>query len=314
MTNRFISPEQVVKWNFIKDYMYGAEIAGGHKAYLKKPQEMEYGIILLVIDGRIVCEINNARHEFRKGKLVNFPTWMTIGSMEFSDNFHGIVVAVKNDIVIDIFRSRSPFPPSFVYRLNGIINSPDLDDREQKIIAGDMRNLIGAIGNKRHHYLEELAYAHFYILLTDIADIIWERYGDGFPERNMELSRQDAIIRDFMKLALEESEHERNIDYYADSLCISRQYLSMIVKEKIGVPIGICLARIRYEKTLRLMKDSTLTPQQIASKMNFADQSSFGKFFKRHNGMSPQQYRKSLKKNLLTGYYPTEMPDFQEQP
>ena len=40
--------------------------------------------------------------------------------------------------------------------------------------------------------------------------------------------------------------------------------------------------------------------QQIAEELSFSDQSSFGKFFKRHSGVSPLKYRQQLKKTLLT--------------
>jgi AraC-like DNA-binding protein len=43
-----------------------------------------------------------------------------------------------------------------------------------------------------------------------------------------------------------------------------------------------------------------MTIQQIAEMMSFSDQSSFGKFFKKHTGMSPLKYRQNLRKTLLT--------------
>ena len=46
--------------------------------------------------------------------------------------------------------------------------------------------------------------------------------------------------------------------------------------------------------------DPDMTIQQVAEKMSFSDQSSFGKFFKKHTGLSPLRYRQNLKKTLLT--------------
>ncbi|MDR2384501.1 MAG: helix-turn-helix domain-containing protein, partial [Tannerella sp.] len=34
----------------------------------------------------------------------------------------------------------------------------------------------------------------------------------------------------------------------------------------------------------------------IADELNFGDQSSFGKFFKKHTGLTPKEYRKSVQK------------------
>jgi len=305
---QLISPGQIVKMNYIDGYMYGIEMKGGHEAEPDKTYEPKYHTILLVLKGKVMCRINGTKQEFRQRQIVNLPTWSVVGSIKYSSDFHGIVVISDNEILLDIFRSRSPFPLSFSYRFKGMTKGPELSRKETKIIAGDMRNLIGALGNKEHHYLEELAYALFYILITDIANSIWDRFGTGDPGHNMEISRKDSIFREFIELSVSEAGRSCNIEFYADALCVSRQYLSMIVKEKIGTSIGEYLAYLRYDMAVKLLKDKTLTLQQIADRMNFSDQSAFGKFFKRHSGVSPQQYRKNQKNNLLTGYTPVEIP------
>jgi AraC-like DNA-binding protein len=40
-----------------------------------------------------------------------------------------------------------------------------------------------------------------------------------------------------------------------------------------------------------LLKTTPLTLQEIAHRMNFPDQSFFGRYFKKHTGLSPLQYR-----------------------
>jgi AraC-like DNA-binding protein len=57
---------------------------------------------------------------------------------------------------------------------------------------------------------------------------------------------------------------------------------------------------MRVEEASRLLRDPELTLQQIAEELSFSDQSSFGKFFKKHSGMTPMKYRQSLRKTLLT--------------
>ncbi len=309
MGKKLIREDQIIKGNYINEYIYGVEFKGCHDVNFETPYKPKYHIVLLVLKGTVSCSLNDTLHDFHEGQLVNIPILAGIGSIRYSDDFHGIIVTINNDVLLDIFWNRTPFPLSFSYRFRGLVNSPELTKRERKIISGDMRNLIGAIGNKEHHYLEELAYAHFYILMTDIADMIWRRFGEGEPNHSTEISRSDSLLKEFLKLAANEAGHEGNIEFYADTLCVSRQHLSMIVKDKIGVPIGEYIAGVRYEKAMKMIKDTRLTLQQIADRMNFSDQSSFGKFFKRHNGMSPQKYRKSLKKNLLTGHTPIEVPD-----
>jgi AraC-like DNA-binding protein len=57
---------------------------------------------------------------------------------------------------------------------------------------------------------------------------------------------------------------------------------------------------MRAEAAARLLRDPEMTIQQIAEELSFADQSSFGKFFKKQTGLSPLKYRQTLRKTLLT--------------
>ena len=46
------------------------------------------------------------------------------------------------------------------------------------------------------------------------------------------------------------------------------------------------------ELILLLTENRNYTAQEIADRLNFANQSFFGKYFKHHTGMSPKEYRR----------------------
>jgi AraC-like DNA-binding protein len=169
-----------------------------------------------------------------------------------------------------------------------------------KTLQKDITNLIESLSNKNHRFAEEINYAYFYIMLTDMANMMWNKYGEGSPSHHTEMKRSDSILKAFAELLTKHAMTEPALDFYAEHLCISKQYLSLIIKEKTRVTAGRIIAVMRTEAASRLLRDPELTIQQIASKMSFADQSSFGKFFKKHTGMSPLRYRQTLTKTLLT--------------
>ena len=114
------------------------------------------------------------------------------------------------------------------------------------------------------------------------------------------MKRSDSILKEFSELLVQHVKTETSVGFYAERLCISKQYLSLIVKEKLHVTIGTVMASMRIEMAARMLRDPELTIQEIAEAMSFSDQSSFGKFFKKHTGLSPLKYRQNLKKTLLT--------------
>ena len=133
-----------------------------------------------------------------------------------------------------------------------------------------------------------------------MADMMWRTYGKGAPSRNPDMKRSDTIMKDLATLLTQHIRKETSVEFYAESLCISKQYLSLIVKEKTRVTIGTIISSMRVEEASRLLRDPGLTLQQIAEMLSFSDQSSFGKFFKKQTGISPLKYRQKLRKTLLT--------------
>ena len=114
------------------------------------------------------------------------------------------------------------------------------------------------------------------------------------------MKRADGILKEFAEVLTKNIRKETSVGFYAEKLCISKQYLSLIIKEKTHVPISTVIASMRMEVAARMLRDPEMTIQQIAAELSFADQSSFGKFFKKHTGMSPLKYRQNLRKTLLT--------------
>ena len=292
--------ETVKRVGYIDEYIFACEIMGGDHIRYSKPRRPKYHLVIIVLKGDIELIINGERHHFGKHSYINLPTWADVYEIAYSDDFHAMVTATDNSIVEDIFRNRNPFPPDFRFTISHSLGGKIIDIRDIKTLQKDISNLIESLSVKNHRFAEEINYAYFYILLTDMANMMWNKYGEGSPSHNTEMKRSDSILKAFAELLAKHVTTEPSLDFYAEQLCISKQYLSLIIKEKTRVTAGRVVAVMRTEAASRLLRDPELTIQQIASMMSFADQSSFGKFFKKHTGVSPMRYRQTLRKTLLT--------------
>ena len=81
--------------------------------------------------------------------------------------------------------------------------------------------------------------------------------------------------------------------FYADKLFITPQYLSLILKELTGMSANKWIDDALVAEAKVLLKAPQMTVQQVADQLHFSDQSTFGKFFKKHMGISPMEYRRS---------------------
>ena len=292
--------KNITRVGYIDDYIFACEIKGEDHIKYDPPRRPKYHLVIIVLEGNIEIIINGKRFRFSKNTYINLPTWSDIYEIRYDKDFHAMATATDKSVAEDIFRNRNPFPPTFKFAIDHSLGGQIIDKKDILTLKKDISNMIESLSNKEHRFAEEVNYAYFYILLTDMADMMWKKYGSGMPSHNTDMKRTDGIMKGFADLLSEHIRTETNVEFYAEKLCISKQYLSLIVKEKTQVTVGKLIAIMRVEEASRLLRDPELTLQQVAEELSFADQSSFGKFFRKHSGMTPMKYRQSLRKTLLT--------------
>lgn len=292
--------KNITRVGYIEDYIFACEIKGQDHIIYSKPRRPKYHLVIIVLEGNMELIVNGEKYEFSKNTYVNLPTWSDIYEIRYGKDFHAMATATDRSLIEDIFRNRNPFPIDFTFRIDHSIGGQIIDPKDVATLRHDISNMIASLSNKYHSFAEEVNYAYFYILLTDMADMILRRYGMEGPSRQSEMKRSDAIMKEFADLLGKYISKETSVDFYAEKLCISKQYLSLIVKEKTRVTVGTIIAAMRMEVASRLLRNPELTIQQVAERLSFSDQSSFGKFFKKHSGVSPLKYRQKLRKTLLT--------------
>lgn len=104
-------------------------------------------------------------------------------------------------------------------------------------------------------------------------------------------SRKVNYVHDFMNLLREHYQSERTVAFYAGKLCISPKYLSLLVRDVTGHSAAEIIDRFVINEAKNMLRFSGLTIQQVAYKLNFPNQSAFGKYFKHLTGQSPTAFR-----------------------
>lgn len=84
---------------------------------------------------------------------------------------------------------------------------------------------------------------------------------------------------------------ERGVGFYADKLCLSPKYLSGLSKAVCGYTVQELVFKAIIRNCMVQLECSNKTIQEISEEFNFPNSSSFGTFFKKQVGMSPQKYR-----------------------
>lgn len=130
----------------------------------------------------------------------------------------------------------------------------------------------------------------FCSMIYDLADVV-SRINIEIPAQSYTCT--DNIMQRFFKLLKDRTQPFKNVNGYAESLNISPKYFSTLCKKATGKTAGTLINNEIISAAKLLLRDSSLSINQVADRLGFANQSHFGVFFRRHSGISPQQYRTS---------------------
>jgi len=107
----------------------------------------------------------------------------------------------------------------------------------------------------------------------------------------IKLRRKENLVLLFFKEVSKYYKKERGVQFYANLLFITRKYLSKTVKQVTGKTPGFFIDEAVIKEAKMLLADPKLSISEIAQSLNFADQSTFGKFFKKQVGLAPTSFR-----------------------
>lgn len=129
------------------------------------------------------------------------------------------------------------------------------------------------------------------ILQALLCEIIEKHYvsKDGIEKPH---SRKEEILSKFILEVLQHFRTERSVSFYADKLCVTPKHLSAVAKDITSHTASELIDHYVIMEAKIMLAESSLTIQEISNKLNFANQSFFGKYFKHLTGYSPSAFRK----------------------
>ncbi|MCQ6957710.1 AraC family transcriptional regulator [Mucilaginibacter aquariorum] len=167
---------------------------------------------------------------------------------------------------------------------DAVINIPvQLQDK----IIGFFEELI--IENERVNPLGiDLVKAIMVQLFIHIARLNEGMDNEVLPSYNYTLLRnfQKLIEKNFMQLKLPKG--------YAQLLYITPNHLNALCNDVLGIPAGEVIRNRVILEAKRMLINKDVTVQEISNYLNFADNSYFTKFFKKKEGLTPDEFRKKI--------------------
>lgn len=245
---------------------------------------------ILSYRGTIDININDTDYHFEKQVLLDISEVHILGDIRLSPDFQGYHILMSKNFEMETMRGFKPLPAAKVIeRFRYPVEM--MQEGEGELLKAIVEQLKRYIGHAGHRFREDMIRLELRKFFIESLNIIISH--DQSDEEKSRLSREEIIVQ-FIHLLTVHCKEEHDVAFYARQLCIDARYLSRILKNFSGMPANGWIDDALMKEAKLYLRDERLTVAQVADVLHFSDQSAFGKFFKKHSGMSPLNYRRSL--------------------
>lgn len=249
-----------------------------------KPHKLDHALIAVYTSGQCHIKINLNDYEIESPMLLTLMPGQIIEWVDHSPNIMGYAIALSKRF-IDMLNLPG-WQQQYMAMYNNPLNiiTPDSMQPLRVFYAILYRAAENSENPFRLQVIENLIRVFYYGGL-----------GSFRATDQCNKALKNSTVERFMELVQEHFRSERFINFYADKLCITPKYLSKLVKEKTGRSAGEWIESYVILEARTMLQSTDMTIQQIASALNFPNQSFFGKYFKRATGLSPKMCRQNNK-------------------
>lgn len=246
--------------------------------------------LFLVLEGEADLTVDHMPYKLIKGSFLTLMPSHTLRMIHVDEDFRGYLIAVSSSFMNDygLFRQKN----TSMLRYVEIRKNPCavFEPSETEVVYDQMLLVRSKIRQKDHYFYKEIMQNALAGLMLELGNIFSaKKEFTASPA----LSRKEDLLEQFLKLLFENCREQHGVAYYAERLFITPQYLSLILKTLTGKSANKWIDDALIMEARVLLKAPQATVQQVADLLHFSDQSTFGKFFKKHMGVSPMEYRKS---------------------
>ncbi len=276
-----------------KDDFYVFRASSGDHYLEGRTMRMKAFTVILCTDGMENGSVNLRDVSINKGSLLmSFPNNVLKIEMGFpSATMRGIILSqdFMRTLHVDV---KTSLPLFMRLAYNPLIN---LTPKQQDDIENYLDLLENITENSDLAHRDDIVRGLLMSMFFHISDM-YEQSPQITDEKERSVrNRREEYFAKFITLLSENFKRQRTVGFYAEQMCVTPKYLSLLIKEFSGKSAAEWIDSYVITEAKMLLRYSTLSIQEVAYELSFSSQSFFGKYFKHLTGMSPSDYKLSAK-------------------
>lgn len=254
------------------------------KIVLNRTNILDGVAFFICIKGTAKAIVNFRQYDIAPNTILTILPNHLFKVLEYSEDFSNLMLIFTVDFISDL--------PVHLELVKQIGENPclQLNDEDMDIILETCDVLIKLFRQKQYILRNDIAKNMLYTLIIQLKAIL--HAGDLIGVKREKQRRPVELTEQFMKLLLENFKDHRSCEFYADKLFVTPKYLSQAVRDTTGETVFTWINKAAIVGIKKKLSVTNLSIHQISEEYNFPNPSFFGRYFKRHTGMTPGKYRK----------------------
>jgi len=254
------------------------------------PTQLDMVFVAVCIQGEFTFDMDG--HEYTIGKddiFIGHPNAI-YDNFEMSKDLDCKLLCITKSLMMSMLYPNQPLwnKSLFLDKHNMLHLSPIDTQLRTHLFALLMFN----IEEKTGAFQKEMIHAIVRVLLYGISRAMTQQLQ---VESSHETNQRKILFDNFITLLSSSEIKKKPLAYYADKLCVSPRYLTMVCRDVSKKTAYDWISEYVQNDVRYYLLHSNLTIKEIAMKLGFCNLSFFGKYVRENFGVSPSEYRKQLK-------------------
>ena len=249
-----------------------------------KTMKVDVDTIIFCRKGTALIEIDLIPYEIVANTQLIIIAGSIVHNISNSDDFRISYIIFKHEVYDE---ATAQLEPSFTFFLK---EYPCVQLGEKRI--NKMNYLVEAMED---FYNEKTNCFRVKIFKNNIQSFLLDVYDKTRTlfkiDKSEEVGRREELFIKFIHLIHNFCPKEREVGFYAEKLYITSRYLSSITQSVAEKSAKYIIDKHAIQRIKIMLKYSNMSIQDISYELNFPDQSFFARYFKKHTGMTPIEYR-----------------------
>jgi AraC family transcriptional regulator, transcriptional activator of pobA len=247
------------------------------------PHRKTVNDFILVTAGTMTKSSGIDYYEVKSNSIFLLPAGQITTTTKISGDFQGFYVHFSNSFISE---SKSQIDLLSQFPFLEWLNNPVLEftKSESHILTSLLIRIENVYADKPNY---ELLRSYLLTFLTELKSLFR-------ADTNNKTTAFERIAYEFKHCLTKYIKEQHEAEFYAQQLNVSPNHLNRSIKEVFGKSVSQKIAEYLILEAKVLLHQPSIPISEISFSIGFNDPSYFGRFFKKHTGHTPTEFRKII--------------------